>query len=151
MGADCKSVGLRLPRFESWICHQHQDSTVWDPIDFYRGRVPVGQRDLPGWLVLVSSYRRADLPETMRGLGVLVLNMSSTEWQCRTSRSAFRHPKCALNWNYRRRPIARPEKLFHRFYFANKHEQQEIVNLLSGFHRFASGPQVIRPYRRRTS
>jgi hypothetical protein len=22
MGADCKSVGLRLPRFESWICHQ---------------------------------------------------------------------------------------------------------------------------------
>jgi hypothetical protein len=24
MGADCKSVGLRLPRFESWICHQGQ-------------------------------------------------------------------------------------------------------------------------------
>jgi hypothetical protein len=22
MGADCKSVGLRLPRFESWICHR---------------------------------------------------------------------------------------------------------------------------------
>jgi hypothetical protein len=22
MGADCKSVGLRLPRFESWTCHQ---------------------------------------------------------------------------------------------------------------------------------
>ena len=22
MGADCKSVGLCLPRFESWICHQ---------------------------------------------------------------------------------------------------------------------------------
>jgi hypothetical protein len=21
MGADCKSVGLRLPRFESWTCH----------------------------------------------------------------------------------------------------------------------------------
>jgi hypothetical protein len=24
MGADCKSVGLRLPRFESWICHRVQ-------------------------------------------------------------------------------------------------------------------------------
>src|ERR1700735_5511485 len=24
MGADCKSVGLRLPRLESWICHQGQ-------------------------------------------------------------------------------------------------------------------------------
>ena len=24
MGADCKSVGLRLPRFESWTCHQGQ-------------------------------------------------------------------------------------------------------------------------------
>src|SRR5271169_6487983 len=24
MGADCKSVGLRLPRFESWICHPVQ-------------------------------------------------------------------------------------------------------------------------------
>ena len=22
--ADCKSVGLRLPRFESWICHKGQ-------------------------------------------------------------------------------------------------------------------------------
>ena len=25
MGADCKSVGLRLPRFESWIRHTHDD------------------------------------------------------------------------------------------------------------------------------
>jgi hypothetical protein len=25
MGADCKSVGLRLPRFESWICHRVQN------------------------------------------------------------------------------------------------------------------------------
>src|SRR6201997_3771692 len=24
MGADCKSVGVCLPRFESWICHQHR-------------------------------------------------------------------------------------------------------------------------------
>jgi hypothetical protein len=24
MGADCKSVGLRLPRFESWTCHLHE-------------------------------------------------------------------------------------------------------------------------------
>ena len=24
MGADCKSVGVRLPRFESWTCHQGQ-------------------------------------------------------------------------------------------------------------------------------
>ena len=28
MGADCKSVGLCLPRFESWICHPNTEEAL---------------------------------------------------------------------------------------------------------------------------
>lgn len=54
MGADCKSVGLCLRRFESYICH------TWNPgEDFFRWGFHV-KRDMNGSLTTQFGSRRSE-------------------------------------------------------------------------------------------
>ena len=55
MGADCKSVGLRLPRFESWTCHRAQiERRTPDESCEVTGIVKLGDRSTFGFQPLLG-------------------------------------------------------------------------------------------------
>ena len=87
MGADCKSVGLRLPRFESWIRHTHDDGRDLEVAPVAVSWVVLGQ-------VPLASGKRSPMRSSLRAHSAAASPSSRATAVVETT---VGWPRCSMN------------------------------------------------------